>query len=324
MNMDALPNTDVLGKIQHQLESLNSQMTSMALQQQKSDELFAEFTPILREVMRSATNKLAGLEAQGYFAFGAESLKLIERIVKGFSPDDVKQLGDALVSILETVRALTQPEVLQVATEASSVLQNAGEAEPLGIFGMVRATRDDDVQKGMAVLMELMRHVGRAAAIMAAQKQRSPLADKRSKLEAITGAKKKKKKRTGVEPAVAHVELDAAARSRRGPPVALKVDVAELDGIQFSSDGHLADPASWSRPLAEKLAAAEGLELGEAHWQVLLAARDEYTKTQASPNIRRLTQILGMSTKQLYELFPRAPGRTVAKLAGTPKPGGCI
>jgi len=321
MTMDALMNTDATDKLQRQLELLNSQLALVAMRQQKTDELFSEFMPIMREVMRSATVKLASMEQQGYFAFGAESLKLIDRVVKGFSPDDVKQLGEALVPILETVKALTQPEVLHVAAEASGVLQNANETEPLGIFGMVRATRDDEVQKGMAVMMELMRHLGRAAAIVAERKQRSPLADKRSKLDAITGAKKKKKHRTGVEPAT---NSEPPTIASRPPQRAAKGEPVMLDGVAFSADGHLVDAASWSKALAEKLAAAEGLQLGDAHWRVLLAARDEYEKTQASPNIRKLTQLLGLSTKQLYELFPHAPGRTVARLAGTPKPVGCI
>jgi sulfur relay (sulfurtransferase) DsrC/TusE family protein len=31
-----------------------------------------------------------------------------------------------------------------------------------------------------------------------------------------------------------------------------------------------------------------------------------------------------VTTKELYVLFPRAPGRTIASIAGLPKPAGCL
>ena len=57
---------------------------------------------------------------------------------------------------------------------------------------------------------------------------------------------------------------------------------------------------------------------------MLDAARADFAATGSSPNIRRLTQVAGVSTKDLYVLFPRAPGRTIAKIAGLPKPAGCL
>jgi uncharacterized protein YjgD (DUF1641 family) len=68
------------------------------------------------------------------------------------------------VGILETVRALTQPEVLRRSpTRRPACSATPTTTEPIGHLGMVRATRDVDVQKGMAVMMDVMRHVGRAA-----------------------------------------------------------------------------------------------------------------------------------------------------------------
>ena len=130
-----------LESLHERLDVLGEQIGYLVERQKKIEELVTDMTPIARE-----------------------ALAVGERVVEGFGPDDVRRLGGAIVGILETVRAMTQPEVLRVAGEAAKVLENAESAEPMGLFGMVRATRDDDVQKGMSVMMELMRHVGRKTA----------------------------------------------------------------------------------------------------------------------------------------------------------------
>jgi TusE/DsrC/DsvC family sulfur relay protein len=275
--------------------------------------------------MGTATTKLDGLEKQGYFAFGRELVRVGERIVEGFSPDDVQKLGDAVVGILETVRAMTQPEVLQIAGEASLAIQKVDEVEPMGLIGMVRATRDDDVQRGMAVMMDVMRHVGRAAQVVATHRAARPSATKRSKLDAITGAKKKKV--LGVERARS-VEASSPARPRPAPREVAQPSAAPsttlIGGVEFTPDGHLADPNAWTPQLAAQLAATLGVELGEAQSKVIEFARRDFLATGMSPNIRRITLELGVSTKDVYALFPKAPARTIAKIAGIPKPAGCL
>lgn len=319
-----------------QLDQLTMQMAYLVERQKKSEEMWSELTPVMREVMGVATTRLDDLERRGYFAFGRELVALVDHVVRGFGPEDVRELGDAIVSILQTVRALTQPEVLAIAAQAGQAIEGAGKTEPLGLVGMVRATRDEEVQQGMAVLMDLMRHVGRAASVVRDKRRSSPGAERRAKLAAITGARKSKRV-LGVErPAPASRPRRAAAPEvaasvaaapqpagcavPRGPAPA----VATIDGVAFSADGHMADPAAWTRAIAESIAGAQGVALGEAHWSLIEKARADYQATQVSPNIRRLTQIAGVATKDVYALFPKAPARTLAKIAGLPKPAGCL
>lgn len=302
------------------LAALDAQLAYLVRQQEKTAELISEMTPILREVVGTATTKLDELDKKGYFAFGKELVGIGERVVEGFQPDDVRKLGDAVVGILQTVRAMTQPRILEIAGEASNVLAKADEAAPLGLLGMVRATSDGDVQKGMAVMMEVMRHVGRAARAVQEERKADPNAATMAKLVAP-----RKKKSLGIERAV-----PVAAR-KLGPPAACAIPstrpreaVATIDGVAFGADGHLADPSTWTPELATKLAAAQGITLDDARWAVVNFARAEFEATSTSPNIRRLTQGTSLPTKDIYTLFPRAPARTVAKIAGIPKPAGCI
>jgi TusE/DsrC/DsvC family sulfur relay protein len=307
--------TDLTPVLQR-LDALATQVAYLAERQRAQEELFAEMTPIAREVMGAAIARLDALDKQGYFAFAGELAGVGKRIVEGFSPADVRQLGDAIVGILETVRTLTQPEILQVAADASAAMQDADQVKPLGIFGMVRATKNDDVQKGMALMVEVLRRVGHGVNAIAAEQAKQ--LDRKAKLAGLLGPRRSKKA-LGIE----RPQLPA------GPPACAMpakpaATAAVIDGIAYGADGHLVDPAAWSRPLADAIAQLQGVALTSAHWPVIDAARADFAETKVSPNIRRLTQITGAATKDLYALFPKAPGRTIAKIAGLPKPAGCL
>jgi TusE/DsrC/DsvC family sulfur relay protein len=313
------------------LETIEQQLAYLVRRQQKQEELFAEMTPIAREVLNTATERFGELEKEGAIAFAKELLVVTRKVVQHYGPEDVRQFGDAVVKILDTVRALTQPEVLAIADQASVVLQNADQAEPIGILGMVRASRNEDVQKGMAVMMEVLRHVGRGAKVLAEQRKEVSAADERkARLAKQLGPRKKKV--LGVE----RPKISAQARQDAidlGPPVACATPsapeapaqaVTTLDGVGFTADGHLADPKTWSRDLAESIAEAQGVQLDEARWRVIEFARADFEQHGASPNVRRITMGTGLATRDLYTMFPRAPARTIAKIAGIPKPAGCI
>jgi len=298
----------VLAKI----ETLAAQVAYLVERQKKQEELLAEMMPIAKEVLATATTRLGDLEQRGYFAFGREAVRVAERVVEGFTPEDVRAFGDAVVSILETVRAVTQPEVLATIAETGKVLEAADRVQPLGLVGMVRATGNDDVQKGMAVMLEVLRHMGRAAQSFADKRAASPTEQRRQRLAETLGPRRKKA--LGVERAPA---APRAAAARPAPAVA-------IGGVLFGPDGHLADPKTWTPELAAQIAAAEGVAINEDRFRVIVAARTDFEANGMSPNIRRLTGLTSLATKDLYALFPKAPARTIAKIAGIPKPAGCL
>ena len=312
--MQAQIEQPTLAAVLQRLDGVSKQLDQVAARQRKTEEFFDELGPVFKEVMGEATRRLDGLEKQGYFAFGKELITVAQRVVEGYRPEDVRQLGDAVVGILNTVRALTQPEVLAIANQAGEVLTKADQAEPIGLVGMVRASRSDDVQKGMAVMMEVLRQVGKGAAVLAQQKKGND--GQRARLAARLGPKRA----LGIErrPAVPQLPAACAAPAKPGPAAVV------LDGVAYSADGHLADPGVWTRSLAVTIAAAQGLQLGDAQWKLVDFAREEYLQKKASPNIRRITQATGVATKEIYAMFPKAPGRTIARIAGIPKPTGCL
>ena len=94
--------------------------------------------------------------------------------------------------------------------------------------------------------------------------------------------------------------------------------------VEVDDDGMLVNGADWSKEVAEAFAKDENIDLTDRHWVVIDYMRKDFAETGKSPTIRRITKNSGVETKELYQLFPRRPGRTAARLAGVPKPMGCV
>jgi tRNA 2-thiouridine synthesizing protein E len=102
---------------------------------------------------------------------------------------------------------------------------------------------------------------------------------------------------------------------------------ATLDGVAvtLNDEGFFEDPSQWTEAMAVELAKDEGIdELTDRHWQVIRFMRSEYFDKGTGPTVRVLGKTSGVSVKELYQLFPKGPAKLAAKIAGIPKPRGCI
>ncbi|MHB0949931.1 MAG: TusE/DsrC/DsvC family sulfur relay protein [Gemmatimonadaceae bacterium] len=94
--------------------------------------------------------------------------------------------------------------------------------------------------------------------------------------------------------------------------------------VARNEEGFLLDPAQWTREIGEAIAAESGISLTPKHWQVIDYMRGRYLATGAGPTIRTLGTDSGVTVKELYQLFPKGPAKLAARIAGIPKPHGCI
>jgi TusE/DsrC/DsvC family sulfur relay protein len=95
--------------------------------------------------------------------------------------------------------------------------------------------------------------------------------------------------------------------------------------VDVTDDGFFTDPIQWSEAMAPEIAREEGIdELTEDHWRVVKFMRSEYFDHGSAPSVRALGKTSGVDVKQLYQLFPKGPAKLAAKIAGVPKPRGCI
>jgi dissimilatory sulfite reductase related protein len=95
--------------------------------------------------------------------------------------------------------------------------------------------------------------------------------------------------------------------------------------VEFDAEGFMADPGVWNREIAEALANEEGIdELTDMHWKVIDFCRADFAERGEAPTLRRITQAGGVTTKDIYKLFPKGPAKKVARISGLGKPTGCI
>jgi tRNA 2-thiouridine synthesizing protein E len=95
--------------------------------------------------------------------------------------------------------------------------------------------------------------------------------------------------------------------------------------VPVNEEGFLTDPGVWNKDIAAQLAREEGIgELTQAHWQVIEFCRKDAAATGKAPTLRRITTSAGVSTKELFSLFPKGPAKKVAKISGLGKPEGCV
>jgi dissimilatory sulfite reductase related protein len=95
--------------------------------------------------------------------------------------------------------------------------------------------------------------------------------------------------------------------------------------VELNDEGFLVDANQWTEEMAVELARREGIDpLSDQHWQVIRFMRSEYIAKGTGPTVRVLGKTSGVSIKELYQLFPKGPAKIAAKIAGIPKPRGCI
>ena len=94
---------------------------------------------------------------------------------------------------------------------------------------------------------------------------------------------------------------------------------------ELNDDGFFVKPEQWTEDMAPELARRDGIdELTDAHWTVIRFMRAEYFDKGTGPTVRALGKTSGVTVKELYQLFPKGPAKVAARIAGIPKPRGCI
>jgi len=95
--------------------------------------------------------------------------------------------------------------------------------------------------------------------------------------------------------------------------------------IEVNDEGFLVDAESWTPEIAEAIAEEVGIgPLTEKHWKVVEFCRKDAAEQGQPPGLRRISKLSGINMKELYQLFPKGPGKLAARISGLPKPQGCI
>jgi dissimilatory sulfite reductase related protein len=101
----------------------------------------------------------------------------------------------------------------------------------------------------------------------------------------------------------------------------------QVDGktIDFDKDGFMTDPALWDETVAKTIAGEEGIEaMSDQHWSIVKFIRTYWQQHDLAPPVRMICKEAGVSVRDVYKLFRSGPARGACRIAGLPKPDGCV
>lgn len=154
-----------IDRLSEQLAILTADATERTRRRAMVSELTGDLTSVSSDAMAKAVDLLAEAERKGYFTFATAAAGVADRVVTNFDEHDVDQLGDNVVAILQTVREITQPEMLTllgrmvdaVRAEQDAVQFETDEAP--SFWALARQLRDPAVRRGMGRALHTLRAV---------------------------------------------------------------------------------------------------------------------------------------------------------------------
>lgn len=145
-----------LARNTHNIEMLLDQVESLS-------DLARDAAPIVNDAVLTAVQQLDALERRGYFRLFKEGQYVVDNIVDHFGPEDVRQLGDNVVTILTTVKQMTQPEIMGMMQNLAGGLRRA-EAWPeqgdISLWSLLKQLRNPETRRGLAITLGMLRAVG--------------------------------------------------------------------------------------------------------------------------------------------------------------------
>jgi len=157
---DHLNTGDILHLGKKLLRNVNT--LSKAFDQMESLRDFArDVSPLVHESILDLMKKLDEFDRKGYFQFAKELQKAADNVVTSFTSDDVKNLGDNIVTILNTIKNLTQPDMLQAINNAVAVYKNIDIKvdEKVSFFSLLKEMNSPEVRRGLAVGLKFLKNL---------------------------------------------------------------------------------------------------------------------------------------------------------------------
>lgn len=152
------------GALQAQLARLSAQLEEVVAETRHArerwevlDELVRDATPVVQQFMGSATDRLDALPLARYGAFADAGIGVVERVVDAFGPDDVEALGENVVLMLQTLRAMTQPEILGLLRQTAAwAHDHPAPSEPPSLMALAGRMRRPEVRAGLDRMLSLL------------------------------------------------------------------------------------------------------------------------------------------------------------------------
>ncbi|MBT3303163.1 MAG: DUF1641 domain-containing protein [Bacteroidetes bacterium] len=128
---------------------------------ESASDLMKDVGPIIQQVGLDGIHKMGELEQKGYFAFFKEASLIVENIIDNFSTEDVKMLADNIVTILQTVKNLTQPDMMQTLNNALNVYKNLDpkNVEEVSMWKALRMMNTPEMKRGIGFMLTFLKNI---------------------------------------------------------------------------------------------------------------------------------------------------------------------
>jgi len=122
-------------------------------------ELWQDLSPLSQDAFLTMMNYLNEMEQKGYFVFLQGGLEMMDKVVTSFGKEDIDQLGDNIVLILQTVKEMTQPEIMGMLSNTAQVFTDE-EPVDISFISIIRQMNDPEVRRGLAKTLQILKSVG--------------------------------------------------------------------------------------------------------------------------------------------------------------------
>ncbi|KPK84431.1 MAG: hypothetical protein AMS27_09985 [Bacteroides sp. SM23_62_1] len=124
-------------------------------------DLMEDLSPVVREMIIDLIKKLHALEKKGYFEFFAEMFKIVDNIVTNYKPEDVRLLADNIVTIMDTIKNMTQPQMLQALNNAVHIYQKLDmeNIPEYSIWKAMKEMRTPEMKRGIGFLITFLKNL---------------------------------------------------------------------------------------------------------------------------------------------------------------------
>ncbi len=124
-------------------------------------DFFEDFKPIGKELFGDTLNFLDRLDRAKYFEFANEAVRISDNVVKHFSSEDVRLLADSIVPILETIKSITQPQMMHAITNATTVFDNMNvdDIQEVSIWKALREMSTPEMKRGLGFIIAFMKNI---------------------------------------------------------------------------------------------------------------------------------------------------------------------
>lgn len=157
---DHLNTGDILHLGKKLLRNVNN-LSNAFDQLESTRDFIRDISPLVRESILDLMKNLDEFDRKGYFQFAKEIQKAADNVVTSFTTDDVKNLGDNIVTILNTIKNLTQPDMLHAINNAVAVYKNIDIKvdEKVSVMSLIKEFNSPEVKRGLAVGLKFLRNL---------------------------------------------------------------------------------------------------------------------------------------------------------------------